>query len=195
MGSLTSWTDAEDAILRKMAERGASARIIAETLSRSRNAVIGRSHRIKVRLSPRIPGPAKHAKPKAPKVVRKAPPKAAPPPAPALPSKPTPISTEHWKFTPAPVGVTFMTRGPFQCAFMLDKGYLSPVCARPIAHENTPYCAEHHALTHAPVTGPIKGPSDPATRKAKVQKEAEDVGELIFDAPEKERESSIFFAP
>ncbi|QYJ06727.1 GcrA family cell cycle regulator [Qipengyuania flava] len=95
-----SWTDERIATLKKMWEGGSTASQIAEELGGvSRNAVIGKAHRLglKSRPSPvkandKKKAPAK--KPAAPKpAAKKAAKPAAPKPAPAAPAKPAPANS------------------------------------------------------------------------------------------------------
>ena len=95
-----SWTDERIATLKKMWEGGSTASQIAEELGGvSRNAVIGKAHRLglKSRPSPvkandKKKAPAK--KPAAPKpAAKKAAKPAAPKPAPAAPAKPAPATS------------------------------------------------------------------------------------------------------
>ena len=86
-----SWTDERIATLKKMWESGSTASQIAEELGGvSRNAVIGKAHRLglKSRPSPVKAGEKKAAKPSA--ATKAAPPKPAPRPAPAKPASPAP---------------------------------------------------------------------------------------------------------
>lgn len=92
-----SWTDERIATLKKMWESGSTASQIADELGGvSRNAVIGKAHRLglKSRPSPVKANDKKIAKPKpaaaAKPVAAKQPPKPAPKPAPAAPAKPEP---------------------------------------------------------------------------------------------------------
>jgi GcrA cell cycle regulator len=94
-----SWTDERIATLTKMWEGGATASLIAEELGGvSRNAVIGKAHRLglKARPSPVKPNEAEAAPVKAAKPVA-APPRAAQPapsrPAPAAAATPRPATT------------------------------------------------------------------------------------------------------
>lgn len=199
MAPLPSWTEQEDKVLRAMADQGATSREIGAAMGKTRNAIIGRSHRLGIKLGlKRPPGPK--PKPKQPRIRRPVPSKIivapAPKPVPASPAPaPDPVVVALPVFSPAPSRVTFMNRRPFQCAFMLGSGYKSPICAQPIAHEFTSYCAEHHALTHVPYQGKaLKAVSDPAVIKKERKERAEpEVAELAFDEPA-ELESAIFFA-
>jgi GcrA cell cycle regulator len=100
-GNRMSWTEERIAILTKMWEGGSTASQIAEELGGvSRNAVIGKAHRLglKARPSPvkaNDPKPEAKAKPVEPKPAPKAakPKPAPPPPSPGQQSPPRPPAT------------------------------------------------------------------------------------------------------
>lgn len=47
---MSGWTEAEDATLRKLVDDGLSAGLICGQMGRSRNSVVGRAHRLSIRL-------------------------------------------------------------------------------------------------------------------------------------------------
>lgn len=52
------WTEEQDSVLRTMAEAGRSAREIGAVLGKSRNAIVGRCHRAKIKLAGTFSGAA-----------------------------------------------------------------------------------------------------------------------------------------
>ncbi len=166
-----AWTDERIALLKQYWEEGRSASQIAELLgeSLSRNAVIGKAHRLGLasRPSPLKTGEAK-AEPKAPRAEPKA---ASPKPAPARPApaapvaapaqaqapeRPAPVSAaEPVAMEPASVAARTAPRPKGGRVTLLDLN--DRICKWPIGHPDEPdfhfcgkpvnpgfpYCGEH----------------------------------------------------
>jgi len=154
----TPWTDADDAILRARHAAGDSASQIAVALcaagrrGTSRNAVIGRMHRLK--LSPMAK--LRHHTQEAPKPAGPVPAKvAAPAKARLAKSRVRPADA------PAPVaGVTLLEAFSWHCRFPSGEGRAMRFCGGR-ARDGSSYCAHHHAITHEPrVLRPISNVRD-----------------------------------
>ena len=62
----STWTAAYDATLAKLISEGQSMRLIADAIGRSRNAICGRAHRLKLHFAGKPVKPAKQSKPRQP---------------------------------------------------------------------------------------------------------------------------------
>lgn len=143
----TFWTEERTALAAKEFSGGKSAREVAEMLGTTRNAVIGKMHRIgvigvykknskdKIADKPRQPA----SKPGAAKVKVRAPKRAPKPP--PMPPKPVarpvltvvPVTTKHW--TQRKIG---------ECSWPIaGEGADLIACCRPVSGR---WCAEHDAI-------------------------------------------------
>ena len=139
MSTARAWTEDEDETLRRMANEGCSASQIGVAIGRSRNSIIGRSHRMGIKLG--AGATAKPKKPRKPKVrwvdgaiVR---------------PKPTqPVTNKFLEVFKAPPaaneepqggGVEFMALGPNHCRWMIGDKY----CGCQVIAYRKPYCAHH----------------------------------------------------
>lgn len=142
----TLWSIKEQDTARRMAAGGATAALIAATIGRTRNSVIGWLNRAGLGLSgkPKKPRPSR-AKPK---VERRAKPKAPPRPRYALnpfpmgaqPMPPLPLP----KRTPLPPLGDLMTATATQCRW-IDTA--PAICARR-TQDGSSYCQHHHAIVY-----------------------------------------------
>lgn len=135
-----SWTEERVAQLRQLWGNGKSASEIAEILGGvSRNAVIGKAHRLE--LSGR-PSPIKRKEDEE-EVVAAAPVEAAPPVIEKVPAKPVPERKSG--------GATILNLTERMCKWPIgdprDKDF--HFCGKG-AHGNLPYCAEHAAIAYQP---------------------------------------------
>jgi hypothetical protein len=155
---LSAWADTDDdATLRRMADEGFTASQIAAAVGRSRSAVCGRAHRLKIQLGLSNAGarhgdrPAKVTKPK----------------------RPAPPSRRHAS-TPQPVPIV-PARAPALVAGPVDLERLAPRACRYIAGDprlggamfcgalqapGSAYCPPHRRLCYVP-RAPISRSSTP----------------------------------
>lgn len=142
-----SWTDADIQHMTDLARAGQSAAQVGKALGRSRNAVLGKAHRIGLCFGPqKDPGQAgkkpTRRKPPRPSSAAAAPEIAAPPPA----AKPAPRITG--RYAPAPL----LDLRDDQCRFPLwQPGDAVRNCCGAERDIVDPYCPEHMKRTHTPV--------------------------------------------
>lgn len=145
----TLWSMTDQVTAKRMAAEGATAAVIAATIGRTRNSVIGWLNRAGLGLmgKPKKPRPSR-AKPE---VERRAKPKAPPRPRYALnpfpmgaqPMPPLPLP----KREPLPPLGHLMTATATQCRW-IDEA--PAICGRPIKHDRSSYCRHHHAIVFIP---------------------------------------------
>lgn len=151
-----AWTDERVALLRKLWAEGLAARDIAAALGGgiTKNAAIGKAHRIGLEGRRRM----------APRALTPRPPKPKPAPRPALPPLPPRAFAEPR--TVARAASSFSSTGPVRfmrasahaCRWPLDDEPSATmlVCGAPIAGDTTcpAYCAHHAKLAKNPVQPP-----------------------------------------
>ena len=164
-----SWTDERVETLKRMWAEGASASQIAKELGQvTRNAVIGKVHRLG--LSGRA-APSKPARPvfKAPRAARPA----AQPAAPRRISEPTPareIATQPQPVSPvryvdeAPGSATVLTLGAHMCKWPIGDPSTDgfTFCGR--RQSEGPYCVEHARVAYQPAQTKKKGSASELAR-------------------------------
>ena len=123
-----SWTDDRIELLRRLWDQGRSASQIADELGMgvSRNAVIGKAHRLGLRARP---SPVK--------------------PEPARPATPAPAPVKKAKPAPKPTRVSLLDLNERICKWPIghpgDEDF--HFCGRPV-NPGTPYCPEHCAQAY-----------------------------------------------
>ena len=154
--SNTPWTDEEDAILARMWREGASASQIAKALEtgRSRNACIGRVHRLNLPM--RIEynsnrtnafGRVRNARTgRKPRKVIYTPVAAARVRAPTINPRKAALRAEQIET----LNVPFLEVQRFQCRAIVDDTRFAQKCCGQWRDEDSPYCADHRALYSAP---------------------------------------------
>lgn len=156
------WTDRNVATLRQMWAERASASEIAAALGMdvTRNAVIGKVHRLKLPKRPTpvatnaIPEPKPKPKPK-PTVRAK--PVYRPPPRPEIPIEPTRIKAEAWQPLPGTVPVTMDDLERGQCRWPLGTELPFLFCGCE-ALPDRPYCEAHTRRASGPPQPKLKAP-------------------------------------
>lgn len=154
---MAAWSGGTLARLRQMWAEGITCARIAEALGCSRDAVIGKVHRLG--LPPRKPGvgggPQTRPKTKRAAKTSARAPAGAISGCPALPARPMPASLLASE-PPSAASVPIDRCGPGSCRWPLwgavRLGSLRPqerlVCGRPVAPGKTVYCAAHTARAH-----------------------------------------------
>jgi GcrA cell cycle regulator len=128
MSAEPTWTDADVEQLRALWHEGRSAKIIGEMMARTKNAVVGKVHRL--RLPPRAPRP--QPKPEAAETAPE-----APAPAPEPQPAPPPLPRVRRGSCQWPIGE------PREPGFRFCGDALSP-------DTRLPYCAAHTARATSP---------------------------------------------
>lgn len=144
---LAPWTDAENAQLRDLWSKGVTAGQAAKIMGRSRNAIIGRAHRMRLasRRDPSYKKPRATRKEPRVKLVRR------------VCAKPVDdgINAAKKRFEIAPCQPPFMVGimdiSDAKCRFPIGhpKGPGFGFCGHPTISDS-PYCAGHHALCYLP---------------------------------------------
>ncbi len=143
------WTPEMDALLRGWRNEGCSFGVIAKKLDKTRNACIGRSHRLGMQTGDhmppvnlwrkkrqRAPQPRSYSRPYTPRTIRE----------PVMAEvRPIPPDTP-WKTT-KPLGepASLMERHPQGCCFLPGDDHIYCNSHRLAAFD---YCPEHYSLTH-----------------------------------------------
>lgn len=149
---VSPWTEARDDELRRLWATGTRTGLIAEALRTTRNAIIGRVHRLHLpkRAVPealRKPAEPREAKPPAPKPKPAKPPK--PPPRSFPPSAPKAPSAAVRLDEPLRLDAAFASAAPPHqqprgCAYITGSGSSWRYCQAPVEPER-PYCPDHCA--------------------------------------------------
>lgn len=156
MGTVNfEWTDEAIEQLRKMRDEKMSFRSIAEVLGVSRNAAIGKAHRLGIwtEKSAKQPMAAKPVR-----VKREKP--AFVPPAPKVrqvPEKPLPVVVPVVVEAEAdPEGVALLDLSHFHCRWPLGpvRAVATHFCGR-MKRDGSPYCDDHHRLSYRPFPGTL----------------------------------------
>lgn len=129
------WTPEEDAVLLKMLGEGKTAKVVAEALGRPRNAVIGRSHRLRDAGKPTPQGGRKVTIPK---------------------PKPKPKPKKGAVFltcseSPPSLAQSLLELRHDQCRWPLETTFCEE-----IRQEGRAYCAAHRKISFRPVPGALK---------------------------------------
>jgi hypothetical protein len=153
MGSRSAfdWNDAAIERLRVLWFKGYSASECGAFLGCSRNACIGKIHRLKWHFKERQPRPltsrVRHL------VIRPPPPE--PPPKPKRVHKPKPVAqllktTEQpvSKEPPAPFSLSLLELGPRHCKWPCDSDVLPYTFCGALREEGSSYCPKHHYRAH-----------------------------------------------
>ena len=137
------WSGNADATLRRMAAEGAWACEIGEALGRSKNSVIGRSHRLGVQLfgGNSGPKPQQAAKPRAPRPVK--PPVQPPAVTPDLIPPIAPLPAETF---PQMISLVQLRERTCRWPYGDPKQDSFRFCGNETDGIG-PYCAEHHAMS------------------------------------------------
>lgn len=134
---MTAWTDELDATLRRLWKNGLSASQIAAKLDcgKTRNAVIGRVHRLNLsgRAKPDVRVPRVRKRSTKRTIEHKKKSKPLPKPDPLQFARPL-----------NGVGVPFLDRRAFQCAWIIDGA--NNVCGHPVSHGIFKWCPHHCSI-------------------------------------------------
>jgi hypothetical protein len=130
--SRNAWTPDEDRLAKEMAEQGRSSREIGKVLGRSRNAILGRFHRLGVKWE------GKWAKPKQLVVDPKA--------------EPAPSPPAVFNIADYPPNRPWLERRRGECAFPVTGAGADTVscCARTEGKGADVYCAQHREVMYVP---------------------------------------------
>lgn len=144
---MSGWSEDEDAILRRQIGERLSAAQIGASLGRSRNAVIGRAHRLGLRLDGT---PKPHGRDPAPKINPKAPRVNVERMEAARIRASMPVLAPDPDFVPdEKTAVPFIEARALQCRYWLSDShhYAAPVCGEK-TRAGTSYCAHHYKLIY-----------------------------------------------
>lgn len=145
-----TWTDTDIAMLQRLWKEGQSATEIGKRLGVSRNAVLGKLHRLALQESPdgKPVKPARVQKQRPPAPPRRPKVKLVPPaPKPALP--PVHI-VDHSVIKPRPLLMTTLTVGNGDCRWPVEGEKDATLFCGHNTHEGKVYCAYHCRTAYRP---------------------------------------------
>lgn len=156
---MSGWTEAEDARLRQLVDDGLSAGLICGQMGRSRNSVMGRVHRLGIRLkgNDTLGRRERRAAAPSPRPVRRA-------PIAVLGAERHQETVEPAKLIQPPLAefgeVLFLEAGARRCRYPASE--VSPVEAFMVCGERTldgsSYCPHHYRITRAPTPARREAP-------------------------------------